>query len=301
MNIPIHSRFSLLILLSSSILWCGCHRKDGSRPDHPQIATGVVMQDVSFFSTALNRQMPYRVFLPAGIASGKKLPVVYLLHGNGGSFRDWSNDSDVSKYAARGLILVMPEGGASYFMNAVERPIDRYEDYLVFDLVRDIEARFPARPDRESRAIVGVSMGVFAAIKLGLSRPDLFAFVAAISPPIDVPERRFSWKRAGQWWEFREIFGPMASSERQARDPFVLVQSAVPQTAPYIYLTAGQQEPLLEPNQRFAAGLRQHGLASEFHTKAGGHDWREWDAQIPGCFESLFRNLRLSYDVGGNP
>jgi poly(3-hydroxybutyrate) depolymerase len=68
------------------------------------------MHDVTFHSSALNRDMPYRVVLPANIASGERLPVVYLLHGGGGSFRDWTNDSDVAKFAEQGLILVMPEG-----------------------------------------------------------------------------------------------------------------------------------------------------------------------------------------------
>jgi len=252
------------------------------------------MRDVTFFSAALNRNMPYRVFLPARIAAKQKLPVVYLLHGNGGGYRDWSNDSDVAQYVRRGLILVMPEGGSSYFMNAVEIPKDKYEDYLLRDLIPDVEARFNAQSGRDSRAIVGVSMGGFAAIELGLSHPDTFAFVGAISPAIDVPERRFRWRRAGQWLEFRRIFGPFGSTERRARDPFVLVQTVLPRNAPYIYLTAGENEPLLEPSRRFAGQLQHRSLSFEFHSKPGGHDWAEWDAQIPGCFESLIHNLQVA-------
>jgi poly(3-hydroxybutyrate) depolymerase len=96
--------------------------------DHPQLAPGVAMQDVSFYSKALQRQMPYRVFLPAKILPGQKLPVVYLLHGGNGGFRDWSNRSDVSRYAAQGLILVMPEGAFSYYQNAALKPEDKYGD-----------------------------------------------------------------------------------------------------------------------------------------------------------------------------
>jgi dipeptidyl aminopeptidase/acylaminoacyl peptidase len=51
--------------------------------------------------------MPYRVFLPTNLPSGKKLPAVYLLHGGGSDFRAWSNFSEVSQYARDGLILVM--------------------------------------------------------------------------------------------------------------------------------------------------------------------------------------------------
>ena len=85
------------------------------------------MQDVRFYSAALGREMPYRVFLPVNLSVSEKLPVVYLLHGGDGGFRDWSNYSDVSTFALQGLILVMPEGDFSYYMNAVETPKDRYE------------------------------------------------------------------------------------------------------------------------------------------------------------------------------
>jgi S-formylglutathione hydrolase FrmB len=124
-------------------------------------------------------------------------------------------------------------------------------------------------------------------VKMALSHPEMFVFAGGISTAIDVPERRFSLKRAAQWWGFREIFGPMGSKERAARDPFVLVRSAKPEITPYLYLAAGEQEALLEPNRRFAMRLKERGLAHELRTLPGGHDWAEWDAQIPGCFERL--------------
>jgi S-formylglutathione hydrolase FrmB len=116
--------------------------------DHPQLARGVILRDITFYSQALNRDMQYRALMPE-TASDRKLPVVYLLHGGGGSFRDWSNYTDVAQFAADGLILVMPEGNSSYYVNAVSRPADRYEDYVVNDLRADVERRFPARSDRE--------------------------------------------------------------------------------------------------------------------------------------------------------
>ena len=48
----------------------------------------------------------------------------------------------------------------------------------------------------------------------------------------------------------------------------------------------------LAPNRRFAALLQSRGFAFEFHTKPGGHDWGEWDSQIPGCFESLHQWIK---------
>ena len=61
-------------------------------------------------------------------------------------------------FAAHGLILVMPEGDDSYYTNSAEHPQDRYEDYIVKDLITHVEARFPASPAPQNRAIIGVSM-----------------------------------------------------------------------------------------------------------------------------------------------
>jgi S-formylglutathione hydrolase FrmB len=238
--------------------------------------------------------MPYRVFFPTNLPPSEKLPVVYLLHGGGGSYRSWSNDSDASHYALKGLILVMPDGDESYFMNEVESPREKYEDYITKDLIADVERRFPARTDRAGRAIVGISMGGFAAVKYAFSHPELFIFVAALSPSIDVPFRHYNVRRLGQWWKFRTIFGPAGSKERAARDPSTLIRTANVQATPFIYLTAGQQEPLLAPNRQFAAVLKRHGIEYEFYTEPGGHNWSQWNAQIPGCFSSLLQHLGMS-------
>jgi len=258
-----------------------------------RIAPGVIMQDRRFYSPALGREMPYRVFLPERIAEGVRLPVVYLLHGRGPDYRDWSVNSDVSRYAtaggaaAGGLILVMPEGRDSFYVNSAGRLPDRYEDYLVHDLAADVEQSFPARGDRAGKAIVGMSMGGFGAIVQGLRHPESYAFAGGLSAAVDVPQRRFRFWRWGQGWLFRQIFGPMGSAERAERDPFVLVERVDPKKAPYIYLTAGENEPLLEPDRRFAEALRGRGFASEFHSLPGGHDWGEWQRQLPGCFARL--------------
>lgn len=250
------------------------------------------MEDVTFFSRALQREMPYRVFLPAHLSFSQKLPVVYLLHGRDGNFRDWSNRTDVARYAAQGLILVMPEGNASYYTNAALKPQDRYEDYLVDDLIANVESRFPASSGRANRALVGVSMGGFAAIKLALSRPDLFTFVAAFSPAIDVPSRRFTLRRAAQSWHFLTIFGPSGSQSRRQSDPFILIQSSDPEKSPYLYLTAGEQESLLEQNNRFASRLQARHFSYEFHVTPGGHDWTQWNMQIPACFAALLQHIQ---------
>lgn len=260
--------------------------------DHPRLADGVDLRDVRFYSRALGREMPYRAFLPAKVAPGRLLPVAYLLHGQDGRFIDWSNETDVAKYAARGLILVMPQGDSSYYANWARKKVNRYEDFIACDLIAEVESHFPALPARAGRAIVGVSMGGFGAVRLALARPELYCFAGGISSAVDVPSRPFNWKHIGQSLLFRSIFGPVGSERRRRHDPFLLTRAADPAAIPYLYLTACDPERLLEPNRRFAALLAELGFAHEFHVFPGRHKWADWAGQIANVFESLLRHIQ---------
>ncbi len=296
------SRFGRLLLGIFLILLASCSRKkEDASPDHPRLTPGVVMRDVTFHSAALNRDMPYRVILPAKISSVQKLPVVYLLHGGGEGFRSWSNDSDVARFAEprfaeprfaeQGLILVMPEGHSSYYTNSADHQQERYEDYIVHDLIADVESRFPVAPGRASRAIIGVSMGGFGAVNMALKHPDLFFFAAGVSPAIDVPSRPFSIKRVDQWRHHSSIFGPWGSRTRRDNDPFVLAGSADPAKTPYLYLSCGDKEGLLPANRKFAALLEQRHFRYEFHVNPGGHDWNQWNAHLTSIFARLSEHM----------
>ena len=290
MKRPGYYASGLVFLAVLLLLGSGC-RKQAGREDHPRVGPGRTFRDITFHSAALNRDMQYRVILPTSIPAGLRLRVVYLLHGGGGGFRDWSNYSDVGRLSETGLLLVMPEGASSYYTNSVEETQDRYEDYIVNDLISEVEKRFPAANGRSNRAIVGVSMGGFGAVKLGLRHPDLFAFAGGISSAIDVPRRAFSLRRLQQSRHYNSIFGPSGSSTRRDNDPFVLGRTVIPETAPYLFLTCGEQEGLLPANREFARLLAQRHLRYEFHTIAGGHNWNQWNAWVPQLFESLLDHL----------
>ena len=263
-------------------------------PDIAQVSVGVKMQDVRFYSAALGREMPYRVFLPEAIEPGQRFPVAYLLHGHKMDLREWSSNLDLPKYASQGLILVTPEGNSSFYVNAARIRRDKYEDYVAHDLVEDVQSRFPALSGRAHRAIFGISMGGFGALVMALRHPEMYAIACGLSSALDVPERRFSPRRALQWWKLRAIFGPMGSRERAERDPFHLVNTVEPHAVPPLYLTAGENEFQLKSNRRFVALLAERGIEHEFHLGRGGHDWDEWVEQIPGCFEWMIKSLAKS-------
>lgn len=287
--------FRLWALCFAFILVCGCSQNANEKqPDSPRLTAGVKLEDVTFHSAALDRDVTYRVVLPANLAANKKLPAVYLLHGGGADYREWTNDSDVARYAESGYALVMPEGDSSYYVNAANRPKDRYEDYVVIDLIADVERRFPTAPVRDGRAIAGVSMGGYGAITLAFRHPEVFAFAGGLSPAVDAPSRPFSVRRVEQWRRFRAIFGPWDGQTQRDDDPFVLVRKVEPTMTPYLFVTCGEQEGLLAPNQQFAERLKQRSFQFEFHTMPGDHNWNQWDAWLPMLFQSISAHVRKS-------
>jgi S-formylglutathione hydrolase FrmB len=269
----------------------GCKQREQTEPDHPRLSSNVTMRDVTFRSRALNRDMQYRAILPANPSADHKLPVVYLLHGGGGGFHDWSNYIDLSPLVVRGIIAIMPEGNNSYYTNSAGNPQDRYEDYIVQDLIADVESKFPAASGRLHRAIVGVSMGGYGAIKIALRHPDLYVFAGGVSPALDVPTRRFSIKRIAQWRFHSSIFGPTGSTTRHDNDPFVLAGAADPNVAPFLYTVCGNQEGLLATNRSFADLLSRRHFSHEFHIVPGGHNWEQWDRSAPDVFIATLKHL----------
>jgi putative tributyrin esterase len=299
MKLALYPRWIKVSCCVVLFLLAACNvKKEEAQPDHPQLTANVTLRDVTFHSRALDRDMVYRVILPVNAGVGQKLPVVYLLHGGGGGYRDWSNHSDVASYAERGLILVMPEGNSSYYTNSAGNPRDRYEDYIVNDIIADVEGKFPAAVGRENRAIAGVSMGGYGAVKIALRFPGVFVFAAGISPALDVPSRPFSIKRPLQWKFHSSIFGPTGSQTRHDNDPYVLARTADPVKTPYLFLSCGEQEGLLAANKRFAARLAERKFSFEFHTANGDHNWNQWDQRIPEMFQSLQRNPQFR-NLGG--
>ena len=265
--------------------------REYSFSDHPRLSSNVRMQDVTFHPSALGRDTRYRVILPTNLTPASKLPVVYLLHGGNGDFRDWSNHTEVAHFAELGLVLVMPDGDESWYTNSAERPQDRYEDYITQDLVADVENRFPVAAGRAHRAVMGISMGGFGAVKLALRHPELYAFAGGLSAALDAPGRPFSVARIGQYRHYRSIFGAVDSASRRDNDPFVLANAADAAKMPFFFLTCGDKEGLLVTNRNFARLLEQRHFSYEFHVAQGGHYWGQWNAGLDAVFDSLREHL----------
>ncbi len=238
-------------------------------------------------SRLMGRDMPYRVVLPAGYVPdrGKKklYPVVYLLHGLGGSYANWTDKTGLADYVRdHGIIVVTPEGGNGWYTDSVSAPTDRFESYIISELIPEVEKRFAVDPDRRGRIIAGLSMGGYGAMKFGLKYPEKFSLVGSFSGALGVAS--FTEKNAGTIGKGVEsILGDEDSEVRKANDIFALLR-AMPADKiaglPFIYQSCGTEDFLFENNRRFLDLLTEKKVKREYREHPGLHDWTFWDSQI---------------------
>ncbi|HEX2202300.1 MAG TPA: alpha/beta fold hydrolase [Longimicrobium sp.] len=140
------------------------------------------------------------VYLPPGYGErpGRRYPVVYLLHGFGGTPAQWTErfavpralDSLIAAGAVRPMIVVIPDahnayGGSFYAASPVAGD---WEAFTAVELVRWADARFRTLADPGGRAVAGWSMGGFGALRLAARHPDTFGAAYALSPCCMGPE-----------------------------------------------------------------------------------------------------------------
>jgi S-formylglutathione hydrolase FrmB len=95
----------------------------------------------------------------------------------------------------------------------------------------------------------------------------------------------------GQSLAERKNFGPFGSETRRENDPLLLARSADPAKTPYLMLTCGEQDSLLASSRGFASQLAQRHIQHVMHTTPGGHEWTQWNQQIPIVFAALQQRL----------
>jgi putative tributyrin esterase len=238
-------------------------------------------RDDAVTSAALGRTMKYRVLLPGDYGeSTERYRALYLLHGLTGDYLDWSTRIDLARIArAFPLVIVMPEGENAWYTNAADKG-PRFEDYIADDLVKDVESKYRVIRARYGRAIAGLSMGGYGALKIALKRPSIFAAAGGFSSALDVTDPKFDDAVTSFKDQLYRIYGPADSQTRAANDIRLIAGKSKPETAPALYLDCGTSDGLLEESRALVAILQKRGLAYEYHEVAGAHTWDYWNRRI---------------------
>jgi putative tributyrin esterase len=275
---------ALLLPLASSA--------QNSRLDIPAVQPGMVrLARVPFESKLVGQSLPYNVVLPPGYdakaeAQQTRYPVLYLLHGLAGSANDWvSQRAHLSDYAAQyRMIVVAPEGKDGWYTDGATVATDKFESYFVEELMPDVQKRFRTVEARDGRAVAGLSMGGYGALKFGLKYPEKFFFVASMSGALGAA----SWHAQDPLPSFvkpsvARVFGADDSPARASNDIYKIVRELPPARVaalPYFYLDCGTEDGLLSENRDFAALLVEKKIPHEYRQLPGGHAWAYWDQQV---------------------
>src|SRR2546421_631662 len=257
------------------------------------IASGSVpivsVETIQLQSKLVNTTLPYNVILPAGYRTSKttRYPVLYLLHGLGGHHSDWLTRTNVADYAAQyRMIVVMPEGSDSWYVDGAAGANDKYESYILKELMPDVDKRYRTIQARYGRAVAGLSMGGYGAIKYGLKYPATFAFAGSISGAFGVT--RYTEKEMGgaNLKPFMKTFGPVGSETRKANDVFEIargVSAARVASLPYFYFDCGTEDAAqhFNPNRELSELFLEKKIPHEYRELPGNHSWQYWDQQIP--------------------
>ena len=252
-------------------------------------------KDDTVASAALGRTMKYRVLLPDGYeGSDERYRALYLLHGLTGDYMDWSTRTDLAAIArAVPIVIVMPDGENAWYTNAAERG-PRFEDYIADDLVKDVESKYRVIRSRYGRAIAGLSMGGYGALKIGLKRPGIFVAAGGFSSALGVTDPKFDDDLASFKDQLYRIFGPAGSDTRTSNDILLIAGKAKPETAPALYLDCGTSDGLLEESRGLAAVLQKRGIAYEYHEVPGAHTWDYWNRRVEAFLPWLMKVFRSS-------
>jgi len=242
-------------------------------------------------SHILKRVVRYCVYLPSGYDVGAaqhpatRYPVLYFLHGLGDNEQTlfnsggWTLLDDLrNRHKMGDFLIVAPEGRRSFYINSADGS-ERYNDFFLQEFMPHIEHAYRIRPGRTGRAISGISMGGYGALRFAFAHPELFSAVSAQSAALitETPQELDAASKTGAPLTglLSAVFGrPIAVAHWNDNNPFVLAKrNATALRGLSIYFNCGRDD-----NYGFEKGadllhgeLQKESVKHEYHPYPGDH------------------------------
>jgi S-formylglutathione hydrolase FrmB len=242
-------------------------------------------------SKILKQVVHYCVYLPDGYDAGatehpaRRFPVLYFLHGLGDNEQTlfnsggWTLLDDLRKQHKMGdFLIVAPEGKRSFYIDSADGSV-RYNDFFLQEFLPHIEGKYRTRPGRTGRAISGISMGGYGALRFAFAHPELFSAVSAQSAALitESPQTLDSASQTGAPLAgvLGAVYGkPINVPHWNDNSPFVLAKrNAAALRKMAIYFNCGQDD-----NFGFEKGaavlhdeLKKENVKHEYHSYPGDH------------------------------
>ena len=256
-------------------------------------------------SRVLGKLVHYCVLLPPSYNSApanrspQRYPVLYFLHGLGENEQTlfktggWNLIEDLRQQHKIGdFLIVTPEANATFYVNSADGKV-RYRDFFLQEFIPYIETTYRIRRERKARAITGISMGGYGALRFAFAHPEMFSAVSAQSAALitDSPKELDAALRAGTPLGrlLGSVFGnPINVAHWNDNDPLLLARKnrvGIGNLA--IYFNCGRDD-----EYGFEAGaaaldkqLQEEHVKHEFHLYPGNHSASYFGAHIGEVME----------------
>lgn len=241
-------------------------------------------------SPALGLERRMTVYTPAGYeTSGKRYPVLYLLHGMGGDEEAWISlgrtaqilDNLIAQGKAKPMIVVMPNGNASQEAAPGEssrgmvpptmqlpKTMEGSYEQAFSEIVKFIDKNYRTIKSKSGRAIAGLSMGGFHSLHISKQYPDMFNYIGLFSAAI-MPNKEVS----------SPIYENMGGKLKVQFDK-----------NPALYWIAiGKTDFLYKANEEYRKLLDEKGYKYTYYESDEGHIWKNWRIYLTEFVPMLFR------------
>lgn len=234
-----------------------------------------VVRTDSLYAPSLHRMMKYTIMLPGDYDPARRYPVLYMLHYFGGNHQTYATSALPRYLAGMPLIVVTPQADTLWYVNSATRPEERYEDYVVRDIVCGVERAYAI--DTTKRAIAGLSMGGYGALLLGTRHPAMFRFIGSLSGAINVTDiaRTGECVPAARFimGSVHRIFDGTSKAFVDSNDVFQVYRATPAEKLPYVFVAVGNRDELglNRPARILTEQMHQYGIVCELHEIPGGH------------------------------
>lgn len=246
---------------------------------HSQVDT------LKVFSNVMKKEIKNIVITPNNYKKDNtKRPVLYLLHGATGNFKDWIEKvPKIQDYANQfDIIIVCPDGGyTSWYFDSPIDPKMQYETYITDELVSYVDSNYNTLKNRENRAITGLSMGGHGALYLAFKNQELYGLAGSMSGGVDLLPYPKGWdiyKRLGDLSENKKVW-----EENSVINLIYLLERELK-----LIFDCGYDDFFLKDNQRLHQKLLQMNVKHDYIERPGSHNWEYWSNAIK--YQILFFN-----------
>lgn len=236
----------------------------------------------SIASSILNRNVAYNVYVPLSYSGNTnvKYPVLYLLHGYFGNNTDWSNNGMAATMnteilnGAKEMIVIMPDGMDAFYCNNFDGRKLLYEDFMLQELIPQVETQYRIISTRQGRAIAGLSMGGYGATYHAFKYAGMYSSSYNMSGAV--------LYGAGEP-NLQTLLEAMSSSELEKIPPYTI--------------EIGTGDFLFNNNLIWHNLLLSKGVTHTYITRAGVHDWPFWNACLPKAIRFASENFGTTNGV----